>query len=65
MQKIPYLTLISSGCSWVSVKRGRCKFGDVEPRGCPLLKRGALVDMQLVPKLKESVPPLQGPRGGW
>ena len=32
--------LISRGCSWVSMKRGGCKFGDSKTRGCPLSKSG-------------------------
>ena len=48
--------LISRDYSWVSMKRGGCKFGDSKTRGCPLSKRGAVVS-QLVPNLKESVPP--------
>ena len=48
--------LISRGCSWVTMKRGGCKFGDSKTKGCPLSKRGAVVS-QLVHRLKESGPP--------
>ena len=40
IQKIYHLTLISRGCSEVSMKRGVCKFGYGKTRGCPLSKKG-------------------------
>ena len=51
------LMLISRGCSWVSMKRGGCKFGVSITRGCPFSKRGGgAVVSQLAPKLKVSPP---------
>ena len=49
--------LISRGCPWASLKRGGCKFGGSKPGAVLCQKRGAVVS-QLVPKLKESVPPV-------
>ena len=49
------------------MKRGGCKFGDGKTRGCPLSKTkkgGGAVVSQLVPKFKESVPPLPWEGGG-
>ena len=38
--QIHHLTLISRGCSWISMKRGGCKFGDGKTTGCPLSQKG-------------------------
>ena len=51
--------LISRGCPWAAMKRGGCKFGGSKTGAvlCPKREGGGAVVSQLVPKLKESVPP--------
>ena len=49
--------LISRGCPWASMKRGGCKFGSGKTGAVNVQKGGGAVVLQLVPKLKESVPP--------
>ena len=57
--------LISRGCSWVSMKRGGCKFGGSKTGAvhCPKGGGGAVVS-QLEPKLRVSAPPPPPPGGG-
>ena len=43
-------------CAWVSMKRGGCNFGGSKT-GTVLCPKRAAVVLQLIPKLKESVPP--------
>ena len=56
--------LISRGCSWVSMKRGGCKFGDSKTRGCPWPKRGGCsFAVGTQPQRVSAPPPPPPPRG--
>ena len=54
--------LISRGCSWASMKRGAVNLEMAKPGAVLCQKKRGGVVSQLVPKLKESVPP-PPPRG--
>ena len=42
IQKIHHSTLTSRSCSWVSMKRGDCKFKDGKTRSFPLSTRNVV-----------------------